>query len=256
MKGRWKFRPRTALIYDGNFGIEQYSNLGTGSGAITQLNNSFPVRSRMGINGLVTPRLSLLAMVGYGGSFYTPATPTTARNPPPEQYDSVIGQAELKFYLAAQPGVEGEGTSGTSLTLSSLAVGYTRDFQNSYLSDFYGSDRGYLKFMYFFAGRALVTLEGGAGAVEYPQMFYPGGAVPMRFDGTNPAGQGFTDVRIDGTLFGEYRFTNYLGVNLTAKYTTNLSNVILDISPPGQADQFFAMQWQRVEIYAGVRLFL
>jgi hypothetical protein len=250
LKGRWKFRPRTALIYDGGFGFSHYNTTpGAASGQISELYNSFPVRSRLGVNGLITPRFSLLAMVGYGGSFLTPATVAPA---PPPQYDSVIGQVELKFYLTAQPGLE---SGPPSLTLSSLALGYTRDFQLSYLSNYYGSDRGYLKFSYFFAGRALISLEGGAGAVEYPEIFYPGGATPMRFAAGGTTGQGFTDVRIDATLFGEYRFTNYLGVNLTARYTTELSDAILDINNGGAAEEF-GMAWQRFELYAGVRLFL
>jgi hypothetical protein len=249
VKGRWKFRPRTALIYDGNFGILHYDNADA-AGAITQLNDSYPIRTRLGVNGLITPRFSLLAMIGYGGSFFTPATAAPA---PPEQYDSVIGQGELKFYLTAQPGLE---SGPPSLTLSSLSVGYTRDFQNSYLANYYGSDRGYVRFSYFFAGRALISIDGGVGGVEYPEMFYPGGAMPMRYAAGATTGQGFTDVRIDATLFGEYRFTNYLGVNLTTKYTTNLSNVVLDLNPGGGAAQEYAMQWQHLEIYAGVRLFL
>lgn len=254
LKGRWKFRPRTALIYDGSFGFLHYNNTAAAgaNAAVTQLNDSTPIRSRLGVNGLITPRFSLLAMVGYGGSFFTPAAAAPA---PPRQYDSVIGQAELKFYLTAQPGLE---SGPPSLTLSSLAVGYTRDFLTSYLANFYGSDRGYLKFSYFFAGRALISLEGGAGAVEYPEMFYPGTATSVNFNGTNPANQGFTDIRIDGTLFGEYRFTNYFGVNLTAKYTTELSNVVFQLAPAvaGGFPEEYAMQWQRLEIYAGVRFFL
>jgi hypothetical protein len=253
LKGRWKFRPRTALIYDGNFGIQHYDNTAGGLLAVTQLNDANPIRARLGISGLVTPRFSLLAMLGYGGSFLAPATPTTAMGEPPAQYDSVIGQGELKFYLTAQPGLE---SGPPSLTLSTLAVGYTRDFQNSYLANFYGSDRGYLKFSYFFGGRALVSFEGGGGAVEYPQIYYPNGTPLAYSDRSNPRGQGFTDLRIDTTLFGEYRFTNYLGVNLTAKYTTNVSDVILLLNKAQGIAQNYAMEWQHLEIYAGVRLFL
>jgi hypothetical protein len=246
-KGRWKFRPRTALIYDGTFGFISYENTTTAAGVATagqfgQLFSSDPVRSRIGITGLVTPRLSFLGLVGYGGSFFTPAT---AAPKPPAQYDSVIGQAEFKYFLTAQPG---DGNP-MSLTLSSIALGYNRDFLMSYLSDYYGSDRGYLKFSYFFAGRALISLEGGAGAIEYPTFTYVGGG--------NQAS--FTDVRIDATLYGEYRFTNYLGLNLTTKYTTNLSSTTLQIpagaTGTGMAEQY-AMDWKRFEVYAGVRLFL
>jgi hypothetical protein len=243
-KGRWKFRPRTALIYDGNFSFFKYENTTAGAagtaGAVSPLYNSDPVRSRIGINGLITPRLSFLGLVGYGGSFFTP--PSASGKPPP-QYDSVIGQGEFKYFLTAQPG---DGNT-MSLTLSSIALGYTRDFFNSYLADYYGSDRGYLKFSYFFAGRALISLEGGAGAIEYPNFTFLNGG----------GHASFTDVRVDTTLYGEYRFTNYLGLNLTAKYTTNLSSTVLDIPAGGGAPaEEYAMQWRRFELYAGVRLFL
>jgi hypothetical protein len=249
MRGRWKFRPRTALVYDGSIAFFHFENaaaagIDAGSaGAITPLLSSTPVRTRIGINGLITPRLSFLGMVGYGGSFFT--ADTAMQMASVQQYDSVIGQTELKYYVTDQPGTGG----ATSLTLSSIAVGYSRDFVNSYLADYYGSDRGYLKFSYFFAGRALVSLEGGVGAIEYPSMtFIEGGA----------GHAGFTDVRVDGTLYGEYRFTNYFGLNLTVKYTNNISNTVLNIGPAGTGgtDQLLAMQWQRFEVYAGVRLFL
>jgi hypothetical protein len=240
-KGRWKFRPRTALLYDGNFSFIHYENTAgaqaTG-GVISPLYSSDPVRSRIGINGLVTPRFAFLGMVGYGGTFFTPPTKDGT---PPAQYDSVIGQAELKFFLTAQPG----DANPMSLTLSSIALGYNRDFMTSYLSDFYGMDRGYLKFSYFFAGRALVSLEGGAAAIEYPTFALIGKA------NQEPS---FTDARIDAILYGEYRFTSYFAVNLTGKFTTELSST--DVPIPGPGNQVYSMQWRRIEIYGGLRLFL
>jgi hypothetical protein len=251
-KGRWKFRPRTALIYDGTFGFISYENTTAvdnvnTAGQFSRLYSSDPVRSRIGITGLVTPQLSFLGLVGYGGSFFVPASPdgTTAKPNPPAQYDSVIGQAEFKYFLTAQPG---DGNT-MSLTLSSIALGYNRDFVLSYLSDYYGSDRGYLKFSYFFAGRALISLEGGVGAIEYPTFSYLNTMMPQ---------PSFTDVRIDATLYGEYRFTNYFGLNLTAKFTDNVSSTILDIpaAAAGGMAERYAMDWKRFELYAGVRLFL
>ena len=133
-----------------------------------------------------------------------------------------------------------------SLALSSLAVGYTRDFINSLLGNYYGQDRGYLKFSYFFAGRALVTLEGGVAAIEYPNMYWAN-PVTLR----QPS---FTDERVDATLFGEYRFTNALGVNLTGRYTANFSNTQVFVDPARTA--FFDMSWNRFEAFLGVRYFL
>jgi hypothetical protein len=241
-RGRWKFRPRTALVYDGNLAIENYANTkvvagNTVGGAVSPLYGSTPLRSRIGISGLVTERFSFLGMVGYGGSFFAPAT---ANGTPPSQFDSIIGQAEFKYYLTAQPGDSGMA----SVTLSSVALGYNRDFMMSYLADYYGNDRGYLKFSAFFAGKAIASLEGGVGAIEYPRFEVIGEA----------AHASFTDVRIDATLYGEYRFTNYFGLNLTGKFTTNLSSEEIPI--PGAAGALYALEWKRFEVYAGVRFFL
>lgn len=239
-RGRWKFRPRTALLYDGTLRFLHYTD---NDRAVNLLHDSDPVRVRVGLNGLITPRFSVLGMVGYGASFFH-----GGGSPVVQQYDSVIGQAEAKFFLTANPGAPEE--SNVSLTVSSLAIGYTRDFQNSYLGDFYGSDRGYAKLAYMFAGRALVSLEGGLGAVEYPDIYF--NAVPPTL-----AHSSFTDLRADVTLFGEYRFTNTFGLNTTLRYTANFSDTQLPVptSTPG-SNVLYDMNWRRFEAFIGARWFM
>ena len=243
-RGRWRFRPRTSLIYDATFNFMTYGN---GSQALGEgLVNSNPVRARIGLNGLVTDRFAVLLLAGWGASFYD----TTIKTQP--QYDSVIGQAELKWFLTASPSVA-EATSNASLALSSVSAGYTRDFQNSYLGNYYGTDRGYLRFNYFFSGRALVTLEGGAGAIEYPTMVW--GVTG------DPRHTAFTDLRIDGTLFGEYRLTDSFGLNATVRYTANFSNAqvaAVDLGPNVTVPpvQEYDMSWSRFETFLGVRWFM
>ncbi len=241
-RGRWKFRPRTALIYDATLGFTSYTNPNEALAA--GLVNSTPVRARIGLNGLITDRFAATALVGWGASFYSD---TLAAQP---QYDSVIGQAELKWFLSASPGVA--AASDLGLALSTIAVGYTRDFANSYLGNYYGTDRGYLKFSYFFAGRALVTLEGGVGAIEYPTIIWG-------TDGGTFTGQtrhaAFTDIRADATLFSEYRFSDTFGLNATLRYTANFSNAEIPDAPP-PATGFYDMSWKRFEAYLGVRWFM
>ncbi len=246
-RGRWRFRPRTALVYDATLQFVSYEN--ESQARQEGLVNSTPIRARLGLNGLITDRFAATVMAGLGASFYD-----TAVNPP--QYDSVIGQAELKWFLSASPGVAKATDLG--LALSSIAIGYTRDFQNSYLGNFYGTDRGYLKFYYFFAGRALATLEGGLGAIEYPRV--------QNFD-VLPADalrhSPFTDVRADATLFTEYRFTDSFGLNGTFRYTQNFSHTLMPepgqstcSTTPGAGNPCFDMAWQRFEAYLGVRWFM
>jgi len=245
-RGRWKFRPRTALIYDATLRFLSYGNSGL---AVAQgLVNSTPVRARIGLNGLITERFAALALVGWGASFYD-----TSSFKALAQYDSVIGQAELKWYLTASPGIA--AASDITLALSTITVGYTRDFVNSYLGNFYGSDRGYLRFDYFFGGRALVSLTGGLGAIEYPHMYF--------INTGDTRSQAFTDLRTDATLFSEYRLTDSFGINATLRYTANFSShQVLDADPgmmgvgPTAGPGSFDMSWTRFEAFLGARWFL
>jgi hypothetical protein len=249
-RGRWKFRPRTALIYDATFRFISYGNAGPAAGL--GLANSTPVRTRIGINGLVTERFAALALVGWGASFFD-----TSLLPQLPQYDSVIGQAELKWFLTASPGIS--AASQLTLALSSISVGYTRDFANSYLGNFYGSDRGYLRFEYFFGGRAVLSLQGGLGAIEYPKMFWGSGQPrDIRSSGGTITHDPFTDLRADATLFGEYRLSDSFGINATLRYTANFSDKQIQDSPPGTVvpPSFFDLSWTRFEAFLGARWFL
>jgi hypothetical protein len=244
-RGRWKFRPRTAFIYDATLRFLSYAN---GDQATAQgLVNSTPVRTRIGLNGLITDRFAALAIVGWGASFYDTAALTAV-----PQYDSVIGQAEVKWYLTASPGVA--AASELTLALSTISLGYTRDFQNSYLGNFYGSDRGYLRFDYFFGGRALVSLTGGLGAIEYPKMYWLTAGNPLRSNA-------FTDLRADGTLFSEYRLADSFGINATLRYTANFSSHPVPDTPRIPAGACtgagcYDLSWNRFEAFLGARWFL
>ncbi|HEY4011726.1 MAG TPA: hypothetical protein VGM06_00190 [Polyangiaceae bacterium] len=243
-RGRWKFRPRTALVYDATLRFITYFN--DQQAALQSLQNSTPVRTRIGLNGLITDRFAALALIGWGASFFdTSALPQTP------QYDSVIAQAEFKWFIAASPGIA-NAFSDVSLALSSIAVGYSRDFQNSFLGNYYGSDRGYLKFAYLFADRILFNLEGGVGAIEYPNMYWLP-PVPLNQALRHAA---FTDVRVDGTLFAEYRLGPTFGLNATLRYTSNISQTHdLLAQPPAQGVSYFDMSWNRFEAFLGGRLF-
>ena len=154
-RGRWRFLPRTAFLYDGSITFLRYNN--TTPGHL----DSDPVRARLGLNGLITPSFALLAMVGWGSSFYSGV-------PNAQQFDSVLAQAEIKWFITPNPGTD---PAAATLALSSVSLGYTRDFFNSYLGDYYTRDRGYLNLSYFFGGKFLLVGDAGLAALEYPTVF-------------------------------------------------------------------------------------
>jgi len=228
-RGRWRFLPRTALLYDASLGFINYSN------ATTQENGT-PVRARLGLNGLVTNHFAVLAMAGWGASFYD-ATKHAAEN-----YDSLIAQAEVKWYLLPKPNL---APDKATVGLSSVALGYIRDFHNSYLGDYYGRDRGYLKFSYFLGGQVLLSLEGGVSHLRFPQSYFNTGA--RQFGG-------FNENRVDGTFFAEYRLSDSFGINTTLRYDADLNDNKIPIDAAGT--RLDNLKFSRFQGYLGARWFM
>lgn len=231
-RGRFKFLPRTALIFDGSSSFVQYTS------STPLRNNGNIIQARVGINGLVTNRFSLLALFGWAASFFEPTAQPVLSN-----YNSPVGQAELTWYLLPQPKLQpGDATVG----LSSIAVGYNRDVSISYLADYYRRDRGYVKTSYFVGGRFLIDLQGGYSRITHP-------AFALR--GARFAGPG--ENRIDAQLFTEYRTSDSLGLNATFRYDAGLSHVNLQFPATarfiGYTDD---LAFSRFQAWLGVRWFM
>ncbi|NUO51803.1 MAG: hypothetical protein HOV80_23370 [Polyangiaceae bacterium] len=219
-RGRWRFLPRSALTFDGRFSFIDYPDEAIKT-------DSHPLRARLGYNGLITNSFAILLMGGWGASFYSPPPD------PPQDFDSFIGQAEVKWLITPSPSTD---PAAASLSLSSLAAGFLRDFADSYIGTYEEWDRGYVKFSYLFAGRFLLVIDGGVAAVRYPDQ-------EPRFD------QGpFTAIRVDASAYGEYRFIDWFGVNATVRYDTNITDVVLDSG--GVPEN---LQWQTFQAYIGAR---
>lgn len=222
-RGRWRFLPRSALLFDSQYTFVRYSD------AATQQTDGDAVRARIGFHGLVTYHLALLGMVGWGASFYE-GTPTSIR---PQQYDSLVANAEARWFIQPRPDLE---TTTIASGLSSVALGYTRSFNNSYYGSFYQKDRGYLQFSMFLLGAIAGGLEFGVSRVAYPAV-----AIPPAVD--EPS---FSQARIDARLFGEYRFTDTLAANATLQYDQVNSQAVNNED----------LDYNRWQAYIGVRWFM
>lgn len=221
-QGRWRFFPKTAILYDGGLTILDYSNAAAHSGEMVQ--------GRVGLNGLLTTNLGLLLMGGWATSFFRDGGVGTR---PVRNFDDFVGKFEAKWYLNAGTRLQ-EGSA--NIGVSAIAAGYDRGFSQSYLGDFYQRDRGYGQFSYFFGGRAITTLEGGASLINYPDFAVPGDA--------------FSEVRLDVKAFGEYRITETIAVNAQLRLDVNASRVIT--IGTNQDD----LSFERFRAFLGARWFL
>jgi hypothetical protein len=218
-RGRWRFLPRTALAYDGSYTFVRYL---LDDPFLPQ--NGDILRSRVGLTGLVTNRLAFLGMIGWLATFYDGV---------PENADTPIGQAELKYFIMPSPTID---PTAAGLGLSSVALGYTRDVYNSYLAAFYRRDRIYLNFSYFFGGTVVTTLEGGYSFIRSPE--------DVEF-------QANTQRRFDAKLFAEYRVSDIVGINTTVRYDANAGPPIRSLDGASIED----LDYERWQAYIGARVF-
>lgn len=232
--GSWKFLPKTALLYDGRLNVIRYGRAETNDGEALQ--------ARMGLNGLLTKRLGFLGMAGWATSFYhASASDRIVRN-----YDSVIGQAELKWYLSSDGQLQ-EGYANVGA--SAVAVGYARDFNDSYLADFFKRDRVYGQMSYLIGGQVITTVEVGGSFIGYPDSNLANAA------GGYDIQDSFNETRIDVQGFVEYRPVQTIGINLQVRYDQNLSTT-LDFRNGDDIAYQDDLDFQRFRAMLGVRWFL
>lgn len=223
----FRFLPQTAIIHDTVVSIQDYISVPLDAPSL--VNDNIRLRSRLGINGAITENITLQAMVGYGAGFYPQVS--VAGTPYDQDYDSIVAQAEFGWTIM-------EGMR--------LAIGYDRDFFPSFIGNYYSRDRGYLNYQMLVGGVFLLALDFDVGYVDFGLI--RGGTPGMPIIDTTAGSR--TDIRVGGGLFAEYRFTEWLGVNATFRYTGQFTNY--RYSNVGFVDP---AQFNKFEVFGGVRVF-
>lgn len=223
----YRFLPRTAIVYDLNLDYLTYQ--GGGGMASTLLVPGFRVATRVGLNGVITTRLSASAMIGYGAGFFSDVRVA--------DYESLIAQLELRWQISEA---------------ARLALGYDRAFFPSFVGQFVRRDRGYLNFQLLLSGQFLLGAEVAVGLFDFGTPLNFAGA-PL---GSTPGGNtARSDVMLIGSLFAEYRFTAWLGLNATVRYTGDFTDWQY-MGVGGSAASLAPAKYNKVEAFLGLRVFL
>jgi hypothetical protein len=220
LRNRWRFLPKTALMWEGVVAYMNYFN----PMATTGLFNSLPVRTRIGLNGLLTEKLGLLVMVGYQGTYFSSG----------DNADTIVGQAELRYLFSR---------------LTSFRVGLIRDVQPSLLGNYYIRNQAYAGINQTFGGRFYVSAEGSIGWNQYGIVSDPTGTArsPL-FMTPDPTGR-FGALRVQAVGFGEYRFSDVVGVNATLQASVNSTDASVSVAGMPQS-----LSWVKLEAYLGARV--
>jgi hypothetical protein len=230
LRGRWLFLPRTALLYAGDYGAIVYP-----AGGDVKPPGS-PLSSLIGISGLITNHFGMLAMIGWKTLFFD-------RD---EDFDSIVGNAELTWYPLPRPDL---APDEASIGLSTISLGYRRDAQPAYLGNYIQSDGGYIKAAYFFGGNVLVSVEGALDHVQRPASY---------FSNQTRQSAPFSENRVGVTGFGEYRMSDSFAINTTLRYSASITDQrIPAINDEGDPRlPYDDLSFGRFEAWLGVRWFL
>ncbi len=127
LTGRWKFLPKTAFLVDVNLDYRLYNVAASGN------DPKVLFRAQAGLAGLISPRIAVTLLAGYGGDFSNGSIHT------------VIGQAEFSYTVTEQ---------------SRIAVGYARSTLAVPRRGTAIDDRAYLRGgVGFLGGRLLLNAQ-------------------------------------------------------------------------------------------------
>jgi hypothetical protein len=128
----WRWLPRTTIYAQVAQGAITYFNSGSSSA-------SFPLRTRLGLRGLLTEKLSVNVGAGYNNAFYS---------------SSSSGSSPTSYGILAE-------VNYTISTLTRAGLGYHHDFVNSpFLGGYYNMDAIYGTFQQMVASRVVTYLFG------------------------------------------------------------------------------------------------
>ena len=224
----FRFLPQTGIIHETTFEVADVQDETTSRGPL--INDGFLLRTRIGLNGALTTNFSVLAMVGYSAGFFNQRASAGSYD---QEYESLNAQVQARWLIQ-------EGMT--------LVFGYDRDFKPSFVGNFYRRDRGHAAFQALFGGAFMLGIDASVAYIEYGRS--------VNVDGTMLGTSGFErgDIRLIGAIFGEYRFTDWLGVNATARYTGNVTDYVYDIGGGG-GPRTDPAQFNKFELWLGVRVF-
>jgi hypothetical protein len=129
---KWKVLPKTAIFLSANTSIVDYYDPSGGPYVNVE---SFPLRVSLGLNGLITPFLSLSASAGIGAGFYDTG-PT---------YLSVIASVNASLILGP---------------LATLTLGFNHGFSDSIFGNYYTDEHVHIAYNHVLFKRLIVHLSG------------------------------------------------------------------------------------------------
>jgi hypothetical protein len=142
----WKWLPKTAIFVNATQGYVTYLSSNP-QGKV----DSYPLHVTLGLRGLITPKLSGIAALGYANAFYSSGASTSG----------FLGSSYVDLQATVTPTL-----------LNRIVVGYHQDFVNSVISNFYYDYAVYASFLQKALGRLALDLSGRLSHRQYEGLLF------------------------------------------------------------------------------------
>ena len=205
LKNYWRFLPKTAFVLNGDFQIVQY-NEDSRAGGFDNV-NSTPLRITGGLSGLITRRLSLRLLGGWGFGFYGTG----------ESFSSYLFDTQAAFAF------------GNLAEKNKLFLGYERNFQDSSIANYASYHRPYAGYEQGILNQRLRL----SARAELLMRDYAGSPVGDFVGGTGDVitiNEGLNDLLIGANVGIEFNIKRWWQVGARYHYTANLTDDVLVVS--------------------------
>lgn len=219
----YRFFPSTALVSRTTAHFQNYFDPNeANAGALVQDNRR--VHSEIGVNGALTQTLGVTAMIGYAAGFYDVA----------DDFDNVT--LNLRTLWKPRP------------TLS-FSLSYQRLFRPSPIGNFTRSN------VFSLTGQSLIGSSFLLGANASLSLDQSG--IALAPDGMTAIGNDLRreDIRINASIFAEYRFTSYLAASINLGYYGDITDFTYINPPPGGVFPDPGGGFQKFDAWLGLRIF-
>lgn len=218
----WAFLPHTGFVYEGQ--VERV-NYGDQLGAAALVADGWRVRQEVGLNGAITPTVSVTGMVGYSAGFFDAGA------------DYGVGRDALTARI------EGRFAPRDNLQLK---LGYQRRFNQSFIGNFARHDRMYLGGQLVLAGAFMTGIDFSV------TRSVTGSALAPDLTPLDPTRDTRSAWRLQADAYAEYRATQWLAVTLHVLYLRDFTDFTYTTTAP-LVDPNAA--FSKFQVWLGLRVF-
>lgn len=200
LKNYWRFLPRTAFVLTGDYSLIRY-NEPTRLGGFRNV-NSTPLRISTGLTGLITKRLSMRIIGGWGWGFYDDTT----------SFSGVVLDTQVTY------------RPGTNEDKNRLFLGYTRNFQDASIANYATFHRPYAGYQQKIGSRVGVSVGVNAMFRDYvgaPEGTFAGPSGDVTITG------GLNDLKVGANAGVSFDIYKWWDVAVRYNFSSNFTDDVV-----------------------------